>query len=333
MFLLSGIFREGVRTVNRIHELNHRSISSKSLVITMIEQANVVPISGSSQDIPAASCSTRIAIFVCFLNAGISTRGLEIAKALRAQLENSDVIIRFFSWRGPDSITYDQIATEAGFDVTHYGPDVDERTWNKILEAEHSGHGMQDEDFIVANIKGAIEAMKEFSPDVVVHGILPDASIAAQILDVPNFVYGPLPFWDMEWIKANIMQDIPDAHGSWLTDLLPKWLRRIILQRMYQHMKTKKSTLCQAALKCGWKPIGEGSSSIFRATHYLLTDFPSNYEKDELSANVHIIGPLFAGSLEKRMIMPAHIAERLGPEKDNKIFVTLGSTGHKEAVI
>jgi UDP:flavonoid glycosyltransferase YjiC (YdhE family) len=178
--------------------------------------------------------------------------------------------------------------------------------------------------------------MKDFSADVVLHGVLQEAAIAANILGIPNILYTPLPVWDEQWIAANIMNDIPDSQATWWTNLLPKYVRRKIMKHLYERVKTKRSTIQQAAVECGWElSDGESNTSFFfRADCYLLADLSSNYRKEEFGPNVEIIGPLFAGSSERKQAqLPSQIAERLGPDKKNKVFVTLGSTGHRDHVV
>jgi hypothetical protein len=129
----------------------------------------------------------------CFLNAGVSACGIEIAKALR-KLNDKNIVIRVFSWKGPESITYEHLAK--GFDISYYGNTIDQETWSGLLKAEHDGRAglMHDKEWMKSNIQGAIKAIQDFSPTVVVHGILAEAAVASQILHVPNFCMGPFRY-------------------------------------------------------------------------------------------------------------------------------------------
>jgi hypothetical protein len=316
----------------------------------------------SENDLDASAATTprqslRIAIFVCFLNAGISTRGLEIAKALRAlQNKNDDdcqdnIHIRFFSWKGPDSIVYDHLATEEDFEVSYYGPCVDERTWNQLLEYEHAGQcgdrllpqGLRDR--ALANLQGALKVLDEFRPDVVVHGLLPDAPVAAQIRGIPNVFYMPIPFWKRKQLQQSRQEtatDSPSASSS------AEDSRRREPSYKSLHSALSKSPFLEAALACGWQPTPTStpphaattanglSSTIYRSYYYLILDLPSHYanlhDLGDASNNVQIVGPLFASPKDDDKVLPSEM-KRVLTEPGKKVFLTLGSSGGKEFVI
>lgn len=291
--------------------------------------------SDPSEDIAqdtSSDCVQKVAIFVCFLNAGNSTRGVEIAKAIREVDET--VEIRFFSWKGPASTSFDSVARKAGFNITHHGPPIDQETWNKILEAEQTGkhrNVLQDKNRNIANIRGAIEAMKVFRPDVVVHSIVPDAPIAAHILHIPNILFVPIPSWDRQWILSNIYNDIPDSQASWWTDLLPLWVRQAFLKLMFRLMRTPRTAIVEAAQECGW--TGRGPLDVYKSDYYLLADLPTNYVGETFQSNVRVIGPLYAGSFQQTGILPTDIENLLSSNDTPKVFVTMGSTGGRYFVV
>jgi hypothetical protein len=313
-----------------------------------------------SNDLDASSATTpgqslRIAIFVCFLNAGISTRGLEIAKALRDLLNkdnyDEDVRIRFFSWKGPGSITYDHLATEEDFDVSYYGPYVDERTWNQLLEYEHAGQRgdrlltQELRDRAVANLQGALTVLDEFRPDVVVHGLIPDAPAAAQIRGIPNVLYMPVPFWKRQQLQQ--LQSRQDtATDSTNTNICSNSKDSANQEPPHTspHSSLSKSPFLEAALACGWQPTpphaattaSGPSDTIYRSDYYLILDFPSHYANHQDlnggSNNVQIVGPLFANPKDDDGLLPSEI-KRVLAEPGKKVFLTLGSSGGKEFVV
>jgi UDP:flavonoid glycosyltransferase YjiC (YdhE family) len=272
----------------------------------------------------------RVAIFVCFLNAGISTKGIEIAKALRKVAPG--LVIKFFSWKGPESMTYDFVAEDAGFDVSHYGTPIDREMWATLLEKEHKGEGFRDKEFLVANIQGAIKAIEEFAPHVIVHGAVPmDACIAARIVGVPNILYVPLPFWDREWLLSHVFTDIPDSQSSWITDLLPRWVRQQMIHQMYRRRKSTNSPSYQAAIECGWNPDDDAEEGqLYHANEYIVFDLPANYESVTLDRNVHVVGPLHARTTNQDL--PENVKSLL-QWNGKKVFVTMGSTGYKEYLL
>jgi hypothetical protein len=316
-----------------------------------------MPSEDNDFDNPSATAprqSLRIAIFVCFLNAGVSTRGLEIAKALRA-FENKgddchdDIHIRFFSWKGPDSITYDHLAAQEDFEVSYYGPFIDECTWNQLLECEHAGQrgdqllpqGLRDR--AIANLQGALAVLDEFMPDVVVHGLLPDAPVAAQIRGIPNVFYMPIPFWKRQQLQQQQSRqenatDSPDINIS------TKDSGKQEPSHMSLHSSRSKSPFLEAALACGWQPTpphvattASGlSDTIYRSDYYLILDLPSHYadlhDFGDGFNNVQIVGPLFASPKDDDGLLPSEI-QRVLTEPGKKVFLTLGSSGGKEFVV
>lgn len=258
----------------------------------------------------------RIAICVCFLNAGVSTVGLAIGQSLRTHYPDSDIC--FFSWEGPPGMTYDFLAKRGSnndFDVIHYGVPVDQSTWTALLEAEHSGTGFPF-DFartLNANVWGLVEALRTFQPHVVVHGLVPEATMACQILGLPNILYGPVPYWDRSWMRDNKPNpSILPSHSS-------------------------SNPFQEVALQLGLDP----SRPVYEATHYLLTDLASHYTEYDFPETVHVVGPLMATPVVTEAVdcndhclsKPVQEWLRRYQMCSNKVFVMLGSTGSKEFIV
>lgn len=284
--------------------------------------------SNSSLDNPSIR---RIAVVVCLFNAGISTRGLEIANALAA-VDNVD--IRFFSWTGPDTPSYHEIVSKAGFQIIDYGQPISRAQWNTLLEDEHTGRGFRDVDFLKASIRDCVRALKEFQPHVIVHGLQPDAVIAARILGIPDVQYGPIPI-DRDYMSRHILTDIPDSMSNWFTRLWPRVLRKKVIQRMMRQHQKKPSLVYQAAIDCGWHPKKQGDLLVYNTANcFLLLDLPRHYVADDLPDNVHIIGPLFASSESAFDDLPPSIRRVMEMPSDKpKVFVTMGSTGNKDVMV
>lgn len=284
------------------------------------------------QTVATCSREIRIAIFVCFLNAGVSACGIEIAKALR-KLNVKNIVIRVFSWKGPESITYEHLAK--GFDISYYGNTIDQETWSGLLKAEHDGRAglMHDKAWMKRNIQGAIKAIQDFSPTVVVHGIVPEAAVASQILHVPNFLYGPIPLWDHEWMESVLCRDVPDAQATWLTDFLPLRIRQGLMHVLFHQRMKARTAIMDAATECQWTPT-EPPSSIFRSDYYLLKDLRSNYEDTfKLGANIKFVGPMYPKTRQITADEEEIVQEFLLLEVARKLFVTMGSSGAKEYFI
>jgi len=123
----------------------------------------------------------RIAIFVVLLDAGVSSRGVEIAKALREAAatrrtekggSSAAAEISFFSWDCRSvQHTYEHLVTDERFDVRYYGPTINQVEWAALRQSEQTGRGFEGlEGRMAANIRGAMDAIRTFRPHVVVHG-------------------------------------------------------------------------------------------------------------------------------------------------------------------
>lgn len=305
------------------------------LTLSLLQIVSAAPESNSAglRRIDRGGDRTRIAIVVCLFNAGISTRGLEIAKALTAVDDN--VEIRFFSWNGPgDTSSYHDLVRQEGFDdISDYGKLITQALWNRLLADEHSGRGFRDVDFLKTSIRDCVRVLKEFKPHVIVHGLQPDATVAAQILGIPDVQYGPIPI-DKDYVNRHLLTDLPDALSNWFTNLWPRFLRVSVLHWMLRQQQKKPSLVYKAAIECGWKPKKHDDWNVYNsATRYLVTDLPSFYSSADLPSNVRIIGPLFAAAAAAETVddLPPEVQRVMELSLNNKpkVLVTMGSTGTK----
>ena len=174
-----------------------------------------------------------------------------------------------------------------------------------------------------------------YRPLVVVHGMLADTAVASQVLHVPNFFYGPIPLWDHEWMESVLCRDVPDAQATWWTDLLPLRVRQRMMHLLFRQHMNAKTAIVEAAVECQWTPT-EPPSSVFRSDYYLLADLESNYNTSTLGANVKIVGPMYAKTVEDLVedeTTSSVVEEFLSLDAKRKAFITMGSTGANEYVI
>ena len=308
----------------------------------------------------------RIAVFVPVLNAGETTRGVELAKGIRelicSMFEGGSfkecVDLRFFSGlTGPGSISYEFLIRRAGFEIVHCrssGNDVDEspfftkEQWNQLLRNEHSGKEYLDtiqESKFAGLVQGTIRQLKQFQPSIVLHGLEPNASIAAHILRIPNISFVPLPM-TKEWTCAYLLTDIPDPqmHIFWRM-FVPGILRRALVR--WKAFSSDNSggagiqrTMINAAIKCGWDGKGICDNiqnvnmfDILRADQTLLLDDPHKYEGHVLPENMSIVGPLFAkgaandASSGWLLQSPMEKGRATTKQRIQKVLVTMGSSG------
>jgi len=277
----------------------------------------------------------RIAIVVCLYNAGMTTRGLKIAKAIAK--ENAAANIQFFSWDYPqdsDSSTYESIIDNAGFQVTTYSNPLSRSEWNEILEIEQSGTGFRDTEFFENRITECTKALGEYKPDIIVHGMVPDAAVASQLLGIPNIQYGPIPC-DRDYMLGRLITDLPDSNKGPVTRYLPRFVTKFLFH--WVHPRSRRlSAVTQAALRCGWKPKTPTDLNVFStATCYLVMDLPLNYELSDLPAYTKVIGPMFAdidsaGELSSDVEKFMEFADQENGKI--KVFVTMGSSGDRESI-
>ena len=280
--------------------------------------------------------SPRIAVVVCFFNAGVTTTGLQIAKAVAKEIP--DAKVRFFSWDDSDrQSTYEDIVRKAGFEVTKYGDPLDRAAWNELLRTEQSGKGFQDMESFKRRIQDCVRALKEYQPHVIIHGlVLFDAAVASQLLGIPNVQYGPIPV-DREYMRKHMFTDIPDSRSTWFTRLWPRVMRQWFVQWMLQQQQKKPSLISRAAMDCGWRPQNPSDWNVFGcATCNLVADLPSNYELTDLSSNTMVIGPVFADT-EMAEKLPSNVERFLERSSDDddkpKVFVTMGSSGDVQHLV
>lgn len=294
--------------------------------------------------------SLRIAIFIALLNAGGTTRGIELAKGIQdlAKRRGIPVDLRFFAAfysrsepNGDDDkcngtrqsgYSYESQVHEAGFVVEHIGPGFTPNEWAEILKREHSGRASlftrDEKERAVEMLRLAIQGLERYRPTIVLHGINPEGPLAAKILGIPNIAFVPLPF-SQEWIRSHMLA----RNQNFFMAVVPQWLWKA-LNRYY--CKICPSTLTQAAVECGWK-IPKGSSGSFldmiSAQETLVTDLPGNYpDAGQLPNHTYVTGPLFAQKNDTPVISP-EICQVFAPDNSNKIFLSMGSSGETKYLL
>lgn len=276
----------------------------------------------------------RIAVVVCFFNAGITTRGLKIAKAISKQ--DASVDIRFFSWNHHkyDDSTYESVIRDAGFPITFYGKPLSRAEWNHILEAEQSGQRLQTTEFFEERISECKMALQEYKPDIVVHGVMPDCAVASQLLRLKSVQYRPIPV-DRDFFRKQIT-DIPDVFKGNVTRYLPHFVTKMLFQWIHPR-HNRLSPVVQAALRSGWKPRSPSDLNVFStSTCILVTDLPRFYRSETLPPSTKVIGPVFADD-ESSEQLPPDVEELItrsahdGTKKPH-VFITMGSSGDRKSI-
>lgn len=278
--------------------------------------------------------SLKIAISVALIDAGESTRSLEIAKGIRENApENIDPDIIFLSNGG----RFEQRVLDNHFSVYHVEPILEGKGFHADLKPSSTDF-VGDPELACKLLKGEFEALQELKPDLIIYGFWPFASIARRMLEkpIPGICFLPLPL-EPDIYTSVLMKDVPDVMKP-LT-YLPLPLRKFIIRSIPKKLKLKapimhQSIILSAAEKCGWK--GRKLNNLFDTLESDLTmvnDLNDFYEGLTFPENYKVVGPLYA---------PAEGSGEIDPEiknlfnksnKNLKIFCTMGSSGSKELLL
>ena len=287
----------------------------------------------------------RIAFGTLPINAGETTRAVEIASAVRdlAQNRGVHVDIRFFAsiYSEDQTASFEYLITAAGFDMKHVGKPITQEQWREILQREHDGKDYYTKDEIprvkqdILDTKAALQA---YQPTVVVHGFSynVDAPNAAKLLGIPNAVFIPLPAFDA-FLDNYFIDDFPDEAldlGFWI---FPRSVRKIMV-RMVAKFSHNARNICEAATQAGWPMRGRGRvQDLLSADLMLINDLPGNYKgMDFWTDDVVITGPVFPHNNDNeslRLESDPEILRVFAPTNSHKIFVQMGSSGQKAALL
>jgi hypothetical protein len=280
----------------------------------------------------------RIAFMALFYNAGSTCRAIEIAKFVRKELESrrdsnddgvfTSVDIKFISNRIPENAGYLKYVKDAGFSVELCDPEFDQEMWAAFLEAERTGKGVffppPYQDQASKHIRGFMDALLAYRPTIVVHGLYPQASIAAKILKIPTCMYGPIPTGSRDWVNKIRAMAEDEKHQSTQT-----------ATRESGNPASKEShmiTAYNAAVECGWDPHPSMIPALLRPDQMLVCDLKSNYSEEELKMfgdSTHMVGPVFAEW--QSTLVPKELWQRirdvLSTDEPCKVFFTMASTG------
>jgi hypothetical protein len=293
----------------------------------------------------------RIAVSTMPLNAGETTRAIEICKSMRDQAATADldVDIKFFATLySPDqSVSFDHLITNAGFELELIGPGYNSSDRKTLFEREHSRkeffQGPMEKQRAFEAIRDTTAALKKYNPTIVLYGFSFDmaAQVGAKILSIPSALYLPLPT-DRDFLNEVVFDDLPPdilAKGFWL---LPKSVRRTILHRIMASPYTSlnQPTLRAAASAAGWNKEKKGNPGflwdMLESDIVLVNDLPGNYAGHDLPESCIITGPVFPfdDDLSSEASIDPEILRVFDPANKNiKIFIAMGSSGHRNDLV
>lgn len=270
----------------------------------------------------------------CFLpgfNAGETTRGIELCRALAAgaRERHREVAIRLAY--NTAHFDYEAQIVASGFEAHRLSLHLDEATVSSIMMADHHAAELisdlaQARQFIQALIDDIVASR----PDLVLCGFVPPAGIAAQIVRIPAVLYLPFPAY-RPWVRRHLLRDIPDDLDNAILSAAPPPLRRLLASAVSSAMFTqgifKQPTFAAAGHQLGWQAQNPDLFTMFDSPLQLVTDLPAFYEGQDIGPKTKVTGPVFSVPPD---VEPApEILRMFSPGPRNRVFVSMGSSGEK----
>lgn len=278
----------------------------------------------------------KVVCYVPTFNAGDTTRGIEVTKALvrKARLLSRETDVTFVC-PPIKSAHFEAAIRRAGFKIAYTQVPLDKKHIEDFMTADRTGEEfVPDYDRARLYISKYMENMIEHKPDLLINGCIPPAGIAAQILGIPTITYLPFPA-DKTWLTRHLLKDVPDQMENRVTILLPKMIRRW-LTALASKLATKQRffrqpTSARAGHDLGWLEEDPHLFSMLRADIELVNDLPDFYQGQTLGPRTRITGPLFSRPLDADI--DPRIMDVFKAENKNKVLVTMGSSGEKRFLI
>ncbi len=264
----------------------------------------------------------RIAFFAYAYNLAETTRGIEVARALR----DRGAVIQFFSHGGPHA----HRITEAGFAYSELLPLMEESHHSRFMDLDHGrARGeLYTADEWTRFAKAEIDALRTFGADAVYAGFNLPCAVSARALNVP--LIWLLPAQAVRQYYEHGLGVFPEFLENRLTRLIPAGVKNRVFNlalTSVNYMPIKNINAALASL--GAAPI-RSSFEILSGNLVLLADLPeiTGLPQAALPASHRYIGPLFANlPLE----VPAEV-HRVFDRPGLKIFCAMGSSGSDAAM-
>lgn len=273
----------------------------------------------------------RVACFLPAFNAGETTRGIELCRALVAQDSERErgVTVRLaYSTSEPD---YAAQIIGSGFEAHPLPVHLDEAIVSGIMAADHdAAEHVSDLGIARHFIRAVMDEMIGWRPDLVIYGFVPPVGIAAQILRIPSVVYLPFPAY-RPWVRRHLLKDLPDDLDNALTARAPAPMRRALVNVVSAAMLGKgffkQPTFAAAGREHGWRSEQSDLFAMLAARLQLVADLPTFYRGQDVGPNTRITGSLF--SRPREADVDSAIRTMFSPGPHNRIFVSMGSSGEK----
>lgn len=284
----------------------------------------------------------------CFVvpafNGGDTSRGVEIARALRALAvkEGRALDITFLSPRVPEP-HHGELVTRAGFPLEHGTLSMSGREIRELMEADHRGGELMKSPArtrdLLATMKESLDAL---DPDVVVYGFFPHAALAARMSGRLRVSFLPFPL-HRPWMQASLPSSFPDMLVNPLTLALPegarKSLTRAAARMMFRQPFLSQPRLARAARDLGWNDALPGLPEMMEAHRELVNDLPHLYRDQDAGPRTVLTGPVFHGAagaaVDARLPagLEAQIRQIMQPGPQPRFFLTMGTSGELSCLV
>lgn len=272
---------------------------------------------------------TRVLVVVPAFNAGDTTRGIEIARAIRtvADQRGHTTDIEFIYPFTTQS--FDAQIRAAGFAAEGIDLGLTDAEVAAIMRADHDGtEFITDPERATDIIEALVTQLRHRRPDLVVYGFLPPAGIAAQIVGIPSVTYVPFPVY-RPWVQRHFLRDVPDEIALPGLAKAPQRPRRRIARALSGLVVLtgffRQPTLAAAGRDLGWRTRRPQLFGMLDADVQLVNDLPGNYGDQEVGPRTRLAGPLFSRSGDQSV--PTPIAEHFAAGPTPRVFVSMGSSG------
>ncbi len=273
----------------------------------------------------------RVLCAVPAFNAGETTRGIEIAKAVRevGRQRGEAVEVTFAYPRTTHS--FEGQIRQAGFPSRPIDFTLTDGEVAAIMEADHTGEEFV-RDLATARrfLEVCVRELEQSRPDLLIFGFFPPAGIAAQLLGVPAVSYLPFPAHG-PWVRRHLLKDLPDALESAVTARAPRvvrrWLAALAAQVMTRQRFFSQPTLAAAAKERGWSPPRPDLFAMLDAQLQLVNELPGYFQGEDVGPRTRLTGPLFSRPAEAAVA--PDLLKQFEPQGLPRVFVSLGSSGEK----
>ena len=273
----------------------------------------------------------RVTCAVPAFNAGDTTRGIEVARAIRdvGLQRGCTADITFVYPR--TSQTFEALIRQAGFNVRPLDFALTDDEVAAVMHADHVGEEfVRDLAAARRSLHVYVEELEANRPDLLVFGFIPPAGIAAQVLRVPAASYLPFPAY-RPWFRRHFLKDIPDEIEGALTARLPRGVRRWMAALLSRVITRKRfftqPTFAAAARELGWAATSPDLFAMLDADIQLVNDLPAYYAGEDVGPHACITGPVFNRPADAPVA--PDILRQFAPGDVPRVFVSMGSSGEK----